>query len=229
MESRCSPCNVSSRSPAFPPSTPFEAIVTDDASGDPEVELLRGVAGLRLEINPTNLGFLKTCNRSAELARGDYLFFLNNDTLVCEGWLEPLLRGFRPISRRRPRRFETAFPRRNAPGSGRNRLERRLGLELRPGGRSGQARVQLREGGRLHLRMRDPCRSRPMARTRRVRRAFRARLLRGQRSCLSRQGGGAEGLLLSVLGDRASRRGEPGHGRDLGDQGLSGREYKEAL
>jgi Glycosyl transferase family 2 len=78
----------------FPPSTPFEAIVTDDASGNPEVELLRRVAGLRLEINPANLGFLKTCNRSAELARGDYLFFLNNDTLACEGWLEPLLRVF---------------------------------------------------------------------------------------------------------------------------------------
>ena len=45
-------------------------------------------------MNPGNLGFLKTCNRSAELARGDYLFFLNNDALACEGWLEPLLRVF---------------------------------------------------------------------------------------------------------------------------------------
>jgi len=77
---------------AFPPATPFEVIVTDDASGDSGVELLRDVAGLRLEINRANLGFLKTSNRSAELAKGDYLFFLNNDTLVCEGWLEPLLR-----------------------------------------------------------------------------------------------------------------------------------------
>ena len=34
------------------------------------------VAGLRLEINPTNLGFLKSCNRIAQLAKGDYLFFL---------------------------------------------------------------------------------------------------------------------------------------------------------
>ena len=69
-------------------------IVVDDASGDPGVELLRDVAGLRLEINPANLGFLKTCNRAAQLARGEYLFFLNNDTLVCEGWLEPLLAVF---------------------------------------------------------------------------------------------------------------------------------------
>ena len=79
---------------AFPPTTPFEVIVTDDASGDPGVELLRDVAGLRMEINPTNLGFLKTSNRSAQLAKGEYLFLLNNDTLVCEGWLEPLLAVF---------------------------------------------------------------------------------------------------------------------------------------
>jgi O-antigen biosynthesis protein len=78
----------------FPPAAPFEVIVVDDASGEPGVELLRSVAGLRLEINPTNLGFLKSCNRSDQLSKGDYLFFLNNDTLVCEGWLEPLLAIF---------------------------------------------------------------------------------------------------------------------------------------
>ena len=78
----------------FPPSTPFEVIVADDASGDPGVELLREVDGLRLEIYQTNLGFLKTCNRAAQLAKGEYLFFLNNDTVVCENWLEPLLAIF---------------------------------------------------------------------------------------------------------------------------------------
>ncbi len=78
----------------FPPATPFEVIVADDASGDAGVELLRNVAGLRLEVNPTNLGFTKSCNRVAQLAKGDYLFFLNNDTLVCRDWLEPLLAVF---------------------------------------------------------------------------------------------------------------------------------------
>jgi O-antigen biosynthesis protein len=78
----------------FPPATPFEVIVVDDASGELSIESLRNVAGLRLEINPTNLGFLKSCNRSAQLAKGDYLFFLNNDTIVCQGWLEPLLALF---------------------------------------------------------------------------------------------------------------------------------------
>jgi O-antigen biosynthesis protein len=78
----------------FPPTAPFEVIVVDDASGDAGVQILSRVAGLRLEINATNLGFLKSCNRIAELAKGDYLFFLNNDTLVCERWLEPLLAVF---------------------------------------------------------------------------------------------------------------------------------------
>ena len=78
----------------FPPAAPFEVIVADDASGDAGVELLRNVAGVRLEVNTTNLGFIKSCNRIAQLAKGDYLFFLNNDTLVCENWLEPLLAIF---------------------------------------------------------------------------------------------------------------------------------------
>ena len=78
----------------FPPKAPFEVIVVDDASGDPGIETLGGMAGLRLEVNPSNLGFLKSCNGAARLAKGDYLFFLNNDTLVREGWLDSLLSIF---------------------------------------------------------------------------------------------------------------------------------------
>ena len=78
----------------FPPSEPFEVIVVDDASGDQGIEILKQIAGLRLEINSTNIGFLRSCNRAAALARGEYLFFLNNDTLVRERWLEPLLAIF---------------------------------------------------------------------------------------------------------------------------------------
>ena len=38
--------------------------------------------------------FSKPATGAARLARGEYLFFLNNDTLVCENWLEPLLAIF---------------------------------------------------------------------------------------------------------------------------------------
>ena len=44
---------------------------------------------------PSNLGFIGTCNRGAELARGEILVFLNNDTIVTPGWLDALLAVFR--------------------------------------------------------------------------------------------------------------------------------------
>lgn len=77
-----------------PPQVPFEVIVADDASGDPDMTLLGQIPGLRLEINPENLGFVRSCNRTAQCARGEYLFLLNNDTIVQQDWLDPLLDVF---------------------------------------------------------------------------------------------------------------------------------------
>jgi len=74
---------------------PIEVIVIDDAWDGVETAALAVVCGIRLLRNKTNLGFLHSCNKAAALAKGRYLCFLNNDTQVLEGWLEPMVSLFR--------------------------------------------------------------------------------------------------------------------------------------
>ncbi|MFL1462846.1 glycosyltransferase [Roseococcus sp. DSY-14] len=75
---------------AFPPALPFEVLLVEDASGDPQAPALRAVRGLRYVERAENLGFLRSCNDAATLARGQFLFLLNNDTEVMPGALDAL-------------------------------------------------------------------------------------------------------------------------------------------
>ncbi|HET6631372.1 MAG TPA: glycosyltransferase [Rhodanobacteraceae bacterium] len=72
----------------------FETILVDDASTDATAEQLAQIDGIRTLRNQGNIGFVGSCNAGAAVARGDYLVFLNNDTLVHAGWLEALLDCF---------------------------------------------------------------------------------------------------------------------------------------
>jgi len=71
-----------------------EIIVVDDASIDDTSEMLAQITGIRILTNEQNLGFIDSCNRGAAIARGQYLLFLNNDTLVSPNCFEELLRTF---------------------------------------------------------------------------------------------------------------------------------------
>ena len=69
----------------------YEVIVADDNSPQ-DVEFLRThIQNLVIIRNATNLGFLRNCNHAASKARGEYILFLNNDTLVKRDWLYELL------------------------------------------------------------------------------------------------------------------------------------------
>jgi GT2 family glycosyltransferase/glycosyltransferase involved in cell wall biosynthesis len=72
----------------------FEVIVVDDGSTDDSMEKLGKIPGVVYLRNEKNDGFIASCNRGAAQARGKYLVFLNNDTLVTSGWLASLLGTF---------------------------------------------------------------------------------------------------------------------------------------
>jgi GT2 family glycosyltransferase len=74
-----------------PPECSYELIVVNDASTDTTRELLALCQGVQVLHNDSNSGFIHTCNKGADAARGDYLLFLNNDTEVQTGWLDPLV------------------------------------------------------------------------------------------------------------------------------------------
>ena len=72
----------------------YQVIVVDDGSTDQTPDLLKRIPGLVVERNDRNLGFISSCNRGADVAGGDYLVFLNNDTTVTPGWLDALMTTF---------------------------------------------------------------------------------------------------------------------------------------
>lgn len=79
----------------------FEVIIIDNGSKDNSLEIIKEYykntklkSICKLIINKTNLGFGKAMNQGLELARGQYVAFLNCDLYVESGWLERVIEVF---------------------------------------------------------------------------------------------------------------------------------------
>ena len=74
----------------------FELIVVDNASTDQTRPYLEAFASqhpnCRVILNEKNEGFARGNNIGAAAAKGKYFVFLNNDTIVTQGWLPGLIR-----------------------------------------------------------------------------------------------------------------------------------------
>lgn len=76
--------------------TDFEVIVIDNASNDGSIEHIQlNYPFVRLIINSVNKGFSSAINAGIHLAQGEYIFLLNNDTIIREDCLSNLISATR--------------------------------------------------------------------------------------------------------------------------------------
>jgi GT2 family glycosyltransferase len=78
---------------------PYELVVVDNASSEATARLLDRLRDVTVLRNETNVGFGKACNQGAEVARGEFLLFLNNDARIAPGCLSALVDAARADAR----------------------------------------------------------------------------------------------------------------------------------
>jgi GT2 family glycosyltransferase len=72
----------------------YEIVLLDNASSDNTQKKASRIKNINYIRKEDNLGFVRGCNYAAGEAKGEYLVFLNNDTIVRKNWLEALLNTF---------------------------------------------------------------------------------------------------------------------------------------
>lgn len=73
----------------------YELIVIDNNSKDGTLEWLKMQPDIKLISNNENVGFPAGCNQGIQIASGDFVMLLNNDTVVTKNWLNNLLTALR--------------------------------------------------------------------------------------------------------------------------------------
>ncbi|MEE8479562.1 MAG: glycosyltransferase family 2 protein [Candidatus Neomarinimicrobiota bacterium] len=70
----------------------LEVIIVDNNSSDDSVNYIRKIfPKVIIFENKQNEGYAGGCNRGSEIAKGEYILFLNNDTVQQPNWIEPLV------------------------------------------------------------------------------------------------------------------------------------------
>ena len=70
----------------------IEIIVVDNASTDSSVQAIaRNFPNVTVIQNSFNAGFAQGCNRGAEIARGEFILFLNTDAWLETDFFAPII------------------------------------------------------------------------------------------------------------------------------------------
>jgi O-antigen biosynthesis protein len=72
-------------------SIPVQVMVVDDGSSDETPARLKEITGITVVTQPKNAGYMYAVRAGVEEAQSEFILLLNNDVVVCDNWLEPLL------------------------------------------------------------------------------------------------------------------------------------------
>jgi GT2 family glycosyltransferase len=80
---------------SFASRTNYAIIVADDNSPDFNFTVLNVLSDVRVIRNKANLGYIKNVNNAAKNVETRFILTLNQDTVVCPGWLDELVAEMR--------------------------------------------------------------------------------------------------------------------------------------